>query len=170
MRRTLLFVLSVCLLAVPQTFARAQTAAYAEITAIDTQGFPHVTALVDIFNANGEFIEGLKPAAITVYEDSQERRADALVESAVPVQIVVGINSGPGLAVRDGSGVARFTRMVDALGLWANAQPSDSKDDLSLVSLSGSLIGHAVAKDWFVSLNSFKPDFRSTTPNLQSLT
>ena len=170
MRRTLSFLLGLGLLAATQTSAAAQTAAYAEITAIDAQGFPKVTALVDVFNANGEFIDGLKPAAVTVYEDSQPREVDTLSESAVPVQIVVGINPGPALAVRDGTGTARFTRVVDALGVWANTQPSDSQDDLSLVSLSGSLISHAAAKDWFVSLNSFKHEFRTTTPNLQSLT
>lgn len=170
MRRTLSLVLIFILLAVNQTSARAQTAAYAEITEIDTREFPRVSALVDIFNANGEFIDGLKPSAITVYEDSQSRSVDSLTASAVPVQIVVGINPGPALAVRDTSGVARFTQIVGALGAWANAQPADSKDDLSLVSLSGSLISHAAAKDWFVSLDSFKPDFRTTTPNLQSLT
>ena len=93
------------------------------------------------------------------------------VESAVPAQIVVAINPGPALAVRDGNGIARFTRIVETLGAWANAQPSNSRDDLSLVSLSGSLISHTrPPRDWFVSLNFFKPDFRSTTPNLQSLT
>ena len=170
MRRIPAFLLIICLLAVTPTFVRAQTAAYAEITSIDPQGFPQVNALVDVFNANGEFMEGLQTSKITVYEDSQSRPVDSLVESAVPAQIVVAINPGPALAVRDANGIARFTRIVEALGAWANAQLSDSKDDLSLVSLSGSLISHAASKDWFVSLDSFKPDFRSTTPNLQSLT
>ena len=170
MRRTLSFVLSLCLFAVTQASARAQTAAYAEITAIDAKAFPQVTALVDVYNANGEFMTGIQPSAVTVYEDSQTRSADTLTESAVPVQIVVGINPGPPLAVRDASGATRFSRIVEALGIWSNSLPSDSQDDLSLVSLSGSLISHAAPKDWFVSLNSFKPDFRTTTPNLQSLT
>lgn len=178
MRRTLSFVLRLvlstvevlCLLALPQTFARAQTAAYAEITSIDTKGFPHISALVDVFNANGEFMAGLPPTAIAVYEDSQQHKVDTLKESTVPVQMVIGINPGAALGVRDTSGVPRFSHIVDLLGAWASSQPSDSKDDLSLVSLSGSLISHAAAKDWFVSLNSFKPDFRTTTPNLQSLT
>src|SRR5204862_5263781 len=52
---------------------------------------------------------------------------------------------------------------------WVNALPEGSQDDLSLVSLSGSLINHATPKDWLVSLQSFKPDFRNTTPNLQTL-
>lgn len=169
MRRTLSFLLSLSLFTAAQSSVRAQTAAYAEIAAIDTQGFPSVNALVDVYNASGEFMAGLKPSAVTISEDGQPRTADELVESDVPVQIVVAINPGPPLAVRDASGVARFTRVVEALGAWANAQPAESEDDLSLVSLSGSLISHATAQDWFVSLNSFKPDFRTTTPNLQSL-
>jgi hypothetical protein len=170
MRRTLSILLSLSLLAATQSLARAQAAAYADISAINTQGFPRVTALLDVFDARGEFISGLPPSAVTVYEDGQPRTADELVTSAVPVQMVVAINPGPALAVRDGAGVARFTRIVEALGAWVDAQPAESQDDLSLVSLSGSLISHASAKDWFVSLNSFKPDFRTTTPNLQSLT
>jgi hypothetical protein len=169
MRRILSVVLSLGLLAITQISARAQTAAYAEITAIDPKTFPHVTALVDVFNASGEFMAGLAPSTITVYEDSEPRKVDRLTESAVPAQIVLGINPGPALGVRDTSGVPRFTHIVEALGTWANGQPANSKDDLSLVSLSGSLISHAAPKDWFVSLSSFKPDFRTTTPNLQSL-
>ena len=170
MRRLLSIFFAVSMLTVTPVFVRAQTAAYAEITAIDPQSFPKVNALVDVFNANGEFMEGVQPSKVTVYEDSQPRPVDSLVESAVPAQIVVAINPGPALAVRDANGIARFTRIVETLGTWANAQPTDSRDDLSLVSLSGSLISHAASKDWFVSLDSFKPDFRSTTPNLQSLT
>ena len=52
MRRLLSFLLSLCLLATTQSFAHAQTAAYAEITAIDAENFPQVTGLVDVFNAN----------------------------------------------------------------------------------------------------------------------
>jgi hypothetical protein len=169
MRRFLSLLLSLCLLGATQTLARAQAEAYAEITSIEARTFPQVTVLVDVFNSSGEFISGLDPARITVYEDSQPRPVDALAETPIPVQMVVAVNPGPPLAVRDGTGIDRFTRVVEALGIWANAQPADSQDDLSLVSLSGSLISHASAQDWFVSLSSFKPDFRTTTPNLQSL-
>ena len=157
------------LVAVPQSFAHAQTAAYAEIAAIDAQKFPQISALVDVYDPSGQFISGLRPSDLTVYEDGQEREAATITESPVPVQIVVAINPGPALAVRDGNAIPRFTQVVDILGRWVDSQPADSRDDLSLVSLSGSLISHANAKDWFVSLGSFKPDFRSTTPNLQTL-
>ncbi|MGZ9235512.1 MAG: FHA domain-containing protein [Anaerolineales bacterium] len=176
MRRILAFFLSVLLsiveafslLAVPSAFARAQATSYAEIVAIDARGFPQITALLDVYDANGRFMEGLKPADVTAYENSEPRPVDALTASDVPVQLVVAVNPGPGLAVRDGNAVQRFTKVVEVLSQWVNLQPSDSGDDLSLVSLSGSLITHAQAKDWFVSLDAFKPDFRNTTPNLQT--
>jgi len=169
MRRFLSFLLSFSLLAATWTSTHAQAEAYAEITTIEARTFPQVSALVDIFGSNGQFLANLELSAITVYEDGQPRPVEALAQSSVPIQMVVGINPGPPLAVRDGNGVERFTRVVEALGMWAGAQPGDSQDDLSLVSLSGSLISHASPQDWFVSLSSFKPDFRSTTPNLQSL-
>ena len=171
MRRFFAFLLSVSLLALPSTFARAQTAsqAYAEIAAVNVENFPEVTALVDVYDATGKFITGLKPGDLTTYEDGQPRPVKALTESDAAVQLVVAINPGPALAVRDGNAIQRFTKIVEALGQWLGTQPADSRDDLSLVSLSGSLITHANARDWFVSLDSFKPDFRNTTPNLQTL-
>ena len=169
LRRLLAVFLSGCLLAAPSTFASAQTGAYAEIIAINAQNFPQVSALLDVFNANGGFESDLQPSDLTVYEDGQPRPVDTLTQLDVPVQIVVAVNPAPALDVRDSTGVARFARVVESLGNWANAQPAESSDDLSLVSLSGSLISHASASDWFVSLNSFKPDFRKSTPNLQTL-
>src|SRR5688500_887636 len=174
MRRIFAIFLALSLIVLPVAFvapetARAQTDAHAEIASIDAQDFPQVSALVDVYDANGEFTTGLQPNDLTVYENGQPRPVDTLTESATPVQMVVAINPGPGLAVRDGNAVERFTHVVGALSQWVAAQSDDSRDDLSLVSLSGSLITHATIKDWFVSLDSFKPDFRNTTPNLQTL-
>lgn len=171
MRKIFAFLLSLGLLAFPSTFARAQTAsqAYAEIATINVENFPKVTALVDVYDATGKFVTGLKPDDLTIHEDGQPRPVEALTESDAAVQFVVAVNPGPALAVRDGNAVPRFTKIVESLGQWIGSQPATSRDDLSLVSLSGSLITHANAKDWFVSLDSFKPDFRNTTPNLQTL-
>ncbi|HSB03130.1 MAG TPA: FHA domain-containing protein [Anaerolineales bacterium] len=168
MRRIFAFLLGVSLLAVPPAFARAQTGAYAEITSVEAGGFPQMTARMNVYDANGRFMEGLTPASLTGYEDGQPRSIAAVTKSDVPVQLVVAVNPGPGLAVRDGNAIPRFTRVVEALSQWVKAQPAGSKDDLSLVSLSGSLITHASTRDWFVSLDSFRPDFRNTTPNLQT--
>ncbi|MCK6539163.1 MAG: FHA domain-containing protein [Anaerolineales bacterium] len=169
MRRLFRFLLTLSLFAGTQAFARAQTAASAEIALIDAANFPKISALVDVYDANGEFIAGLKPSDVTVYEDGREGKADTIRRAEVPVQAVVAINPGPPMAIRDSNGVSRYDRVIAALGQWAESQPADSADDLSLVSLSGSLINRANARDWSVSLNAFKPDLRKSTPNLQTL-
>ncbi|HKI53617.1 MAG TPA: FHA domain-containing protein [Anaerolineales bacterium] len=169
MRKLSRFILLFSLLAGTWSFVHAQTAAYAEIVRIDASNFPQVSALMDAYDANGEFIAGIEPSDITVYEDSQETKATSINEFALPVQVVVAINPGPAMAVRDSNAVTRFEKVLETLSNWTNAQPADSRDDMSLVSLSGSLINHATVKDWFVSLDSFKPDFRNSTPNLQTL-
>jgi hypothetical protein len=171
MRKFLAFLLGLGLL-LPPIAARAQTAAqaYAEIAAVDAQGFPQVKALLDVYGADGKFVSGLQPGDLTVSEDGEPRPVNTLIEAEASVQFVVAINPGPALAVRDGNAIQRFTKVVDALRVWVEAQPADSRDDLSLISLSGSLITHAKPREWFVSLDAFKPDFRNTTPNLQTLT
>ena len=169
MRRLFRFILTVSLFAGTWSLVHAQTAASAEIVRIDADEFPQVSALMNVYDANGEFISDLKPSDITVFEDAQENTADSIRELNVPVQVVVAINPGPPLAIRDSNGIPRFDKVVEALRLWFEAQPDDSRDDMSLASLSGSLINHASVDDWFVSLNSFKPDLRNSTPNLQTL-
>jgi hypothetical protein len=169
MRRILAFLVSVGLLVVSSISARAQTTAYAEIAFVDAQSFPQVKALLDVYDGSGKFITGLKAGDLTLSEDGQSRPLNTLTEASAAVQLVVAINPGPALAVRDGNAIARFTKIVEALRLWVEAQPAESPDDLSLISLSGSLITHAKPRDWFVSLDAFKPDFRNTTPNLQTL-
>jgi hypothetical protein len=169
MRRTLALVLSLGLLLFPSIFARAQTAAYAEIASVDAQNFPQVRALLNVYDESGKFVTGLQSGDITLFEDGKSRQVNTLTESSVSVQLVVAINPGAALAVRDGNAIPRFTKIVEALRLWVESQPTDSRDDLSLISLSGSLITHAKPRDWFVSLDAFKPDFRNTTPNLQTL-
>src|SRR5690349_5454809 len=169
MRKTLAFILSLGLLFVSSASARAQTSAYAEIAFVQAQGFPQVKALLDVYDASGKFVSGLAAADLTLSEDGESRPVSTLTESEAAVQLVVAINPGPALAVRDGNAIPRFTKIVEALRLWVEAQPAESPDDLSLISLSGSLITHAKPRDWFVSLDAFKPDFRNTTPNLQTL-
>ncbi len=169
LRRLLAVFLSGCLLAASSAFARAQTGAYAEVVSVDAQNFPQVSAQLNVFNTNGGFESNLTASDLTVYEDGQPLPVDTLTQLDIPAQIVAAVNPAPALDKRDSNGVARFARVVEALGAWANVQSADANDDLSLVSLSGVLISHASAQDWFVSLSAFKPDFRKSTSNLQTL-
>src|SRR5258706_15817416 len=98
MRRLFAFFLILSLLLLPRAFVYAQTAAYAEITAVNPQNFPQISALLGVYDANGEFISGVKRAHLTVYEDGQQHRAGSVTAAPFPVQIAVPINPGPPLA------------------------------------------------------------------------
>lgn len=169
MRKVSLILLGLLWLAGQSAVVRAQSAATAELSLVNAQGFPSVTALLDVFDEQGGFITGLAPADVTVLEDGQAYPVRELDESAPPAQIVVAINPGPALDIRDAQGISRFERVTELLAGWAGAQSEDTPDDLSLVSIAGPIITHASPEDWIVSLNSFQPDFRSTTPNVQLL-
>lgn len=119
MPKFLRFLLSLSLLAGALTFAHAQAASSAEIVRIDSSNFPQISALVDVYGADGNFVSGLKAANVTAYEDEQARHVVSLREADVPVQVVVAVNPAPALGIRDGNGVARFERVVEALRGWA---------------------------------------------------
>lgn len=169
-RISILLLIALLLVCVPGLVARAQSAARADLSLVDAQGFPGVSALLDVYDAQGNFVTGLGPADVTALEDGQPRPVEQLVESTPPAQIVVAVNPGPAFAVRDGEGIERFRRVVQVLGGWGQARPADVTDDLSLVTVAGPIITHASPSEWVVSLTSFQPDFRATTPNLQVLT
>ncbi|MEW6029355.1 MAG: FHA domain-containing protein [Chloroflexota bacterium] len=150
--------------------ASAQGAAFAEIAVPDTRAFPTIMTFLDVYDGAGQFVSGLKPEAVTILEDGQPRPVQALTEAPVGAQLVVAVNPGPALDVRDGQGITRYLRLQQALGTWAQARDVAAEgDDLSLVTLAGPLIAHAAPADWLVTFASFQPDFRSTTPNIQTL-
>jgi hypothetical protein len=169
MRKVFLALLGLLLFAAQGLVVRAQSAATAELSLVDAGNFPTVTALLDVFDEQGQPITGLTPKDVTVLEDGQPHPVGQLTESTPPAQIVVAINPGPAFAVRDATGKARFSQVTEVLSGWAGAQPTESPDDLSLVSIAGPIITHASPTDWAISLNAFQPDFRSTTPNVQLL-
>jgi hypothetical protein len=169
MRNISLILLGLILLVGRGNIVRAQGAASAELSAVDAQGFPTVTALLEVFDEGGQPITGLDSEDMTVLENDQLYPISELVESSPPAQIVVAINPGPPLAVRDGQGIERIRTVKETLSGWAGARPSENPDDMSLVSIAGPIITHAKPDAWAISLNAFQPDFRSTTPNVQLL-
>jgi len=135
-RKYLLTLLGLFLLVGQSYVVRAQSAATAELSLVNPQGFPTVTALLDVFDEQGKFITGLGAGDVTVLEDGQSRPVNELVESMPPAQIVVAINPGPALDVRNGQGIARIQPVTEVLAGWAGARSTENPDDLSLVSTS----------------------------------
>jgi hypothetical protein len=169
MHRFVAILISLSLLLGLQQPAHAQGQAFAELYPPDLSTFPQVSALVDVFDETGRFATGLTKEAITIIENGQPKPADELIEQALPAQLVVGINPGPALDVRDGQGISRFERIYQVVDGWAQTLSTDMPDDLSLVSISGPIISHANPTELRNSLRAFAPDFRNSTPNLQAL-
>lgn len=153
----------------PSSLSSAQTSAYAEIGAPDASAFPKISVLLDVYDASGQFVSGLKPSNAAALEDGNPRPVQELTEQAVGAQIVIGINPGPALGIRDAQGLTRYQRVQQALGGWAQALDPQKGDNLSLVTIAGPLIAHTTPEAWLASFLAFQPDFRATTPNIQSL-
>ena len=165
----LLFCLSLLLGAVSPARAQEKLAS-AALYPVDVSTFPKINTFLDVFDSTGIFATGLKPESVSVVEDSRTLPVDSLNEIAVPLQLVVAVNQGQSLDVRDPStNFPRFQRISEVLVQWAQSRPADLPDDYSLVSQAGPVIAHATSAEFVVGLNGFKPDFRAAVPNLQSL-
>ncbi|MCC7117168.1 MAG: FHA domain-containing protein [Anaerolineales bacterium] len=164
-----LFICSLVLSAATSAYAQNQTLASATLYIADYSTFPKSSALLDVFDANGVFVSGLTPQALTIFEDGQSLPVDSLSEIAIPLQITVAVNQGAQLDTRDATSISRFQRASQVITQWAQTLPADLPDDFSLVSQAGAVINHASAAEFATGLSSFQPDFRSATPNLQAL-
>lgn len=165
----LLFILVLALGTVTSARAQTQNLSSAILYNADYSTFPNASALLDVFDTNGIFASGLKPEAVTVIENGQPLPVNSLIETAIPMQLVVAVNQGQQLDVRDATSSSRFQRAAQVLTQWAQSLPPDLPDDFSLVSQAGPVINHANQTEFIAGLGAFQPDFRAAIPNLQSL-
>lgn len=157
--------------------ARAQTevppagqAAQAVLYALDSSAFPSMTALLDVYDANGGFVSGLKPDAVTLREDSSARPLATLEELHPGTQFVLAFNLGPALAMRDINGISRMDKILRSLQDWAAIRPAGAADDMSLVANGGTTASHLQGSQALLdALTAFKPDLRNLNPTLDTL-
>jgi hypothetical protein len=169
MRKLALLFLALAFMLSGALAARAQGSAYAELLQPDASDFPTISALMDVYDAQGQFVSGLNPTDVTIMEDGQPRQPDEVKEMRVGVQFVVAVNPGPPMAVRDSSGASRYEKVVQALQAWGESRPADSPDDMSLATTVGPLLSHDTTASWLVNFSAFQPDPRAMVPSLQSL-
>lgn len=156
--------------------ARAQTEvppsgqAQAALYALDSSAFPSMTALLDVYDANGSFASGLKADAVTLREDSSSRPLASLEELHPGTQFVLAFNLGPAFALRDVNGISRLDKILRSLQDWAAVRPADASDDMSLVANGGPTASHLQGnKALLDALSAFKPDVRNLNPSLDIL-
>jgi len=169
MRKVFLAILFATLFLASGFLVHAQEAARAEIIKVDPSSFPTITALLDVYDAQGKFVSAIDAANITVLEDGQPLPLSELTEQEIGAQIVVAINPGPPMALRDKLGISRYERVVEVLRLWAEARPLEPQDEISLVATTGPLLIGASPSEWHNSFVSFQPDTRAAVPSLESL-
>ena len=81
MRKILLALFGLLLLVGQSNIVRAQGETTAELSLVNVQGFPVVTALLDVFGDQGQPVTGLQAEDVTMLEDGQPHPVSKLVES-----------------------------------------------------------------------------------------
>ncbi len=154
-------------LALTTPTARAQETDALRLRALDAGDFPQVTLWFDAFSDDG-FLTQAQVADVLAIEDMQPRPVDDLQLLKPGVRLVVAINLGPQLALRDAEGVSRLDKVFSALDTWAAQQPANSPDLWSLVGPGGPLALHQPPADWREALAAYQPDARNAQPDLRA--
>lgn len=136
----------------------------------NTDAFPLITVLVDVHDSQGAFVHHLTPAEISPRENDKTLPVTELREIQSGVRMVVAINAGQILAIRDRQGNTRYNTIQQALQNWAITLKSDGPDDYSLVTSQGTLAAHTHSpSEWLQALSGFTQDMRTAQPSLSSL-
>ncbi len=148
----------------------AQDNTQAAIAPPDTSLFPKIKTTLDVYDGQGQFVHGLVPGEVTVIEDGQPAKVDTIQEVEPGVCVIVAINAGLPLAIRDLQGKTRFQAVAAALQAWIEARDNPGKDVYSLVGNSGTLADYETdPAAWLSAFQNYQPDMRSATPSLDSL-
>jgi hypothetical protein len=150
--------------------AQGQNTQRISLYALDTGAFPTLTAGLDVSNAAGNAISGLKADAITLFEDKQSRPIDTFKEVQLGVTFALALDPGPSFAYRDINAVTRFDKVVLAIKNWAAAHADALGDDLSLVPTYGTLSAHLGTTAAFLEvLAGYQPNLQAISPSVDTL-
>ena len=149
----------------------AQTSASVNLTFPDTSKFPLISAFLDIHNAQGNFIRGLKQTQVTILEDNQRLAVKELSELNPGVQFILALNPGRSMAIRNAEGVSRYDLISMVLRDWIVASGKPSQDDLSLLISGAPEITHLPdTSQWQTTLDAYQLETRGDTVSLDVLT
>ena len=139
------------------------------LRSVQADEFPLIRVSFDVYDAQGKFASAMAAENLTFIEDGVAHPADSLQEESLPLRLIVAINPGAPMAVRDKSGVSRYEKVADALQTWASALPPENADEMSLIVTAGPLVSNQPKDEWLKSLAGYHPDFQTAIPSLQSL-
>jgi hypothetical protein len=162
--------LCLCLLLLSFQRAGAQAGGGAWLSNPNIEGFPRLPAYLDVHDAQGDFIPGLKAEQVTILEGGNARPVSQLKEMSPGVQVVVAINPGPSFAIRNNKAVSRYDIVKDAMRSWAKGRSGSNIDDLSLLVANGPAASHTPnPAQWISALDAEQVDPRTARPDLDIL-
>jgi hypothetical protein len=126
--------------------ARAQSGSgSAVITAVDAGNFPEIGAYVQLHDAQGERVSGLRASAFQLFENGQAVAGLSAAEEDVGVQVVFVIDATEPFKVRDARGVTRLEYVQAALEDFATgtAWMRGGLDDVTVLASDAVIIEHS---------------------------
>ncbi len=165
--RYIFWVLCLVLLATP---AQAQTTARAGLTSPQVEAFPFVETYLDVHAADGTFIHDLQLSQITLLEDELPAQEVAIQELRPGAQLVVVVNPGPAIGMRNSRGVSRYELIRQVLEQWSTARLGSTVDDLSLLIAGERETSHIKnPQAWLDTLPPALENARQAVPSLDTL-
>lgn len=137
----------------------------------DASSFPTVSAYVNVSDAGGAFLSGLRSTDLRLLENDQAIPVGDLKEIQPGVQFGLAIDAGPALEVRNTQGSPRYDQIAEALRNWASQDQSGGQDRYGLyvngAPPSGPFSDRA---GWLQAFEAYQPDLHNAQPSLESLT
>ncbi|MEJ5226143.1 MAG: hypothetical protein WHV44_16905, partial [Anaerolineales bacterium] len=161
--------LALALVGGPAPAARAQGGYRLILYPLDTSRFPEISFKFDLYDPQGNYVGNLLRESVTLLENGQTVPFSRFESQPQGMQIIVAVNPGPALAVRDGFGISRYDKISGALLDWVEGLPAENNDRLGLVTTIGVIHSQGTPETWRQAFLSFAPENRGATPNLQSL-
>ncbi|MEN6392662.1 MAG: FHA domain-containing protein [Anaerolineaceae bacterium] len=111
----------------------SQTANNAILYLPDTSAFPAVGLYLDVHNAKGNFIHGIRMDDVQVFEDDRQVQINEFKELRPGVQMVIALNPGHSFLVRNAKGQSRYDILASSLTDWAASRTGSNLDDISFI-------------------------------------
>ncbi|WP_299024117.1 FHA domain-containing protein [uncultured Thermanaerothrix sp.] len=173
-RKTLLLMsLAICvglLLLGVAAVAHAQAVEKVLLRQVDSTHFPTLSVYFEVYNADGQFFTDLQSEALQIIENGQPHAPLGVTLLTPGAHLILVFNYGPewsvGYAQR-----SRFQYLRQHWLDWAQAQPANTYDRLSLITNSGlQLVRNGDPARWADWLETVRPDLQRETASLNGLT
>lgn len=149
---------------------QAQSASRVVLLSPDLEEFPKISAFLDVRDGRGEFVSGLQAGDVTVLEDGIELSVDGIVELQTGLRVVVALNSGTPLVIRNEEGFSRLDLISTFISGWIGSLGGQYSDDLSFVTVSGEPVRHtADAGEWMTAWETALAEPNVQMPSLDIL-